>query len=104
MSSKLPKGIIGWGSGGPGRAQIIAPLLESEMGLSAGTASVYPPRARYSVSSGAPITPESVLELVRQELGIVKNPITKCQHCGQWGAVFCACPKCGAPIDPSPEG
>ena len=28
------------------------------------------------------------------------KPIVKCAHCGQWGAVMCACPQCGAPIDP----
>jgi hypothetical protein len=25
--------------------------------------------------------------------------IKKCGHCGQWGAVQCACRSCGAPID-----
>jgi hypothetical protein len=26
--------------------------------------------------------------------------IVKCRHCGQYGAVKCPCPMCGAPIDP----
>ena len=34
----------------------------------------------------ASLAPERVLE--------------KCGHCGQWGAIMCACRYCGAPIDP----
>lgn len=25
--------------------------------------------------------------------------VVKCKHCGQWGARFCECKKCGAPIE-----
>ena len=25
--------------------------------------------------------------------------VIKCKHCGQWGARFCECRKCGAPIE-----
>jgi uncharacterized Fe-S radical SAM superfamily protein PflX len=39
-----------------------------------------------AVSKLQTIYPEKVLE--------------KCTYCGQWGAVQCACPACGAPIDP----
>ena len=46
------------------------------------------------------ITIGSIVDATKAELGYIKNPLTKCQHCGQWGAVYCACIKCGAPIDP----
>lgn len=29
----------------------------------------------------------------------IKSAVTKCAHCGQWGAVRCECKYCGAPID-----
>lgn len=45
-----------------------------------------------------PIT--SIVDVVRRELGYVEKPLVKCRHCGQWGAVYCACAHCGAPIDP----
>ena len=45
----------------------------------------------------------SIVEAVKSSLGYLKNPITKCQHCGQYGAAFCACVKCGAPIDPNED-
>lgn len=25
--------------------------------------------------------------------------VVRCAHCGQWGARFCECRKCGAPIE-----
>ena len=25
--------------------------------------------------------------------------VVACQHCGQWGARYCSCRNCGAPID-----
>lgn len=37
---------------------------------------------------------------IKDELGFYNNPLKKCQHCRQWGAVMCSCVKCGAPIDP----
>lgn len=43
----------------------------------------------------------NIVDFVKVELGFLKKPLTKCQHCGQWGAVYCACIKCGAPIDPA---
>ena len=49
-------------------------------------------------SSGATI--DNIIEAVRKSLGYVDNPLTKCRHCGQWGAVYCPCAHCGAPIDP----
>ena len=39
-------------------------------------------------------------EQIKAELGYYKDPLKKCKHCGQWGAVMCACVSCGAPIDP----
>lgn len=73
--------------------------------ISASTASIYPAPLEIRPAGDLPIrpyleTPESIIEIMEKHLGIVRNPITKCQHCGQYGAVFCACPKCGAPIDP----
>jgi hypothetical protein len=43
---------------------------------------------------------EMVNDEIKRELGYYKNPLKKCVHCGQWGAVMCECVKCGAPIDP----
>ena len=45
-------------------------------------------------------TMTSIIEAVKASLGYVDNPLTKCRHCGQWGAVYCACAHCGAPVDP----
>lgn len=41
-----------------------------------------------------------IVKSVKKELGVIDNPLRKCIYCGQWGAVHCDCPKCGAPIDP----
>lgn len=46
-------------------------------------------------------TMSDIVKMVSKELGYVKNPLAKCGHCGQWGAVYCECQKCGAPIDPA---
>jgi hypothetical protein len=43
---------------------------------------------------------DTLKEQIKAELGYYKNPLKKCRHCGQWGAVMCECVKCGAPIDP----
>ena len=51
-----------------------------------------------SMTARLPIT--SIVDVVRCELGYVEKPLVKCRHCGQWGAVYCACRYCGAPIDP----
>ena len=39
-----------------------------------------------------------LLEDLKKELGVVDNPMRLCGHCGQWGALYCACRYCGAPI------
>jgi hypothetical protein len=37
------------------------------------------------------------IKTVREALG--QNPvIIKCKYCGQWGAKYCACRYCGAPV------
>lgn len=41
-----------------------------------------------------------LIGMVRKELGYMVRVLEKCSHCGQYGAVMCACPSCGAPIDP----
>lgn len=43
--------------------------------------------------------PARLIAQIKKELGI-DRVLEKCTHCGQWGAVMCACPHCGAPIDP----
>ena len=45
------------------------------------------------------ITIDSIVESVKKSMGL-DRVLEKCGHCGQWGAVMCACPQCGAPIDP----
>ena len=42
----------------------------------------------------------SLVDAVKKSLGYLEKPLIKCKHCGQWGAVSCACAHCGAPIDP----
>lgn len=42
-----------------------------------------------------------LIESVKQSLGYLEKPLVKCKHCGQWGAAYCACRHCGAPIDPT---
>ena len=55
----------------------------------------------YAVSpADSSTTIDNIIEAVRKSLGYVDNPLTKCRHCGQWGAVYCPCAHCGAPIDP----
>lgn len=49
---------------------------------------------------GSGDTASEIIEAVKKSLGYVDNPLTKCRHCGQWGAVYCPCAHCGAPIDP----
>jgi hypothetical protein len=29
----------------------------------------------------------------------IGKAVIRCRHCGQWGARFCECKKCGAPIE-----
>lgn len=43
---------------------------------------------------------EQVAAAVKKSLGYLEKPLVKCRHCGQWGAAYCACLQCGAPIDP----
>jgi hypothetical protein len=43
---------------------------------------------------------QSIADFVKKEIGIYDRVLEKCAHCGQWGAVMCACRTCGAPIDP----
>jgi hypothetical protein len=37
-----------------------------------------------------------VHEMYGQHCG---KAVVACQHCGQWGARYCSCRHCGAPID-----
>lgn len=46
-------------------------------------------------------TLKSIKESIKKELGYMVRVLEKCKHCGQYGAVMCACPHCGAPIDPA---
>jgi hypothetical protein len=48
----------------------------------------------------APQLLERLVEDVKKSLGYLERPLIKCRHCGQWGAAFCPCRHCGAPIDP----
>lgn len=41
----------------------------------------------------------AIVTAVKKSMGY-DRVLEKCVHCGQWGAVMCACPQCGAPIDP----
>lgn len=41
----------------------------------------------------------SIVEAVKKSMGY-ERVLEKCTYCGHWGAVMCACPQCGAPIDP----
>jgi hypothetical protein len=50
--------------------------------------------------SSAKVSMESIVEGVKKSLGYLEKPLIKCSHCGQWGAAYCACRYCGAPIDP----
>jgi len=49
---------------------------------------------------GDVISVSSIKNIIRAEMerGVAKA-IVKCQHCGMWAARFCACGKCGAPVD-----
>ncbi len=42
---------------------------------------------------------QSIVAAVKKSLGM-ERVLEKCLYCGQWGAVMCACPSCGHPIDP----
>lgn len=43
---------------------------------------------------------ETIAGEVKRIIGVYDRVLEKCGHCGQWGAVMCSCPQCGAPIDP----
>ena len=46
---------------------------------------------------GEEVSLSEFIKGVKESLG--QSPvILKCGHCGQWGAKFCACRYCGAPI------
>lgn len=45
------------------------------------------------------VTINGIADMVKRSLGYLEKPLVKCKHCGQWGAVYCACRYCGAPID-----
>lgn len=47
------------------------------------------------------VSMDSVVDMVRRSMGYLEKPLIKCRHCGQWGAAYCACRYCGAPIDPT---
>ena len=66
-------------------------------------ASISSPVMEFVVSANQVSQRLSVGDLVagiKKELGYYPQVLKKCIHCGQWGAVMCACPACGAPIDP----
>lgn len=46
---------------------------------------------------------DQIVAQVRQAMGIYDKVLAKCSHCLQYGAIMCACPHCGAPIDPPEE-
>lgn len=41
-----------------------------------------------------------LIDHIKASLGYYPEVLKKCTHCGQWGAIMCACRSCGAPIDP----
>lgn len=48
-------------------------------------------------ASGEQVDLSEFIKSVKESLG--QSPvILKCGHCGQWGAKYCACRYCGAPI------
>jgi hypothetical protein len=55
----------------------------------------------YLVPANKSISMAGLVDQLKHDMGYLRNPLTKCQHCGQWGAAYCACIKCGAPIDPA---
>lgn len=54
----------------------------------------------YYPATGEAITVASMIKLIK---GVVEEGVAvaviRCSHCGQWGARFCECRKCGAPIE-----
>ena len=54
-----------------------------------------------SVSYANQVRPsmDDIIAKVKKSLGF-ERVLEKCPACGQWGAVMCACPHCGHPIDP----
>lgn len=46
---------------------------------------------------GESVNLSEFIKNVKESLG--QSPvIVKCVHCGQWGAKYCACRYCGAPV------
>ena len=68
----------------------------NKTGLSVNPLSVNP---LFDVSNDTTLGGE-LIGKIKQALGYLEKPLVKCSHCGQWGAVYCECVKCGAPIDP----
>jgi hypothetical protein len=52
-------------------------------------------------TNAAKVSMDSLVGMVKRSLGYLEKPLVKCIHCGQWGAAYCACCHCGAPIDPA---
>lgn len=42
------------------------------------------------------VTMRQLADAIIGNMGVA---VIKCKHCGQWGARFCECRKCGAPIE-----
>ena len=64
---------------------------------------LYPSNGTSNLLKSTDITlGQSTINQIREALGLDyhKSVLRKCAHCGQYGAVQCACPHCGAPIDP----
>lgn len=54
----------------------------------------------YDYRQSAAVDIDAIAQAVKKSLGFVEKPLTKCPHCGQWGAAYCQCKHCGAPMDP----
>ena len=86
--------------------QLMNNLQESVLSRSLG--SIYAPDpnnfGRDLKISNLPISEENIqymmsqLHALKEELKPAVAVIT-CKHCGQWGARYCECRKCGAPIE-----
>jgi hypothetical protein len=53
----------------------------------------------FLVSDGVTTGRVTMKQIADTLVGNMGVAVIRCKHCGQWGARFCECRKCGGPIE-----
>jgi len=68
------------------------------LNTTASTSTTYDTSARAWVDNSTEGLEESIIRKLK-EIYEPAKAVIKCSSCGQWGARYCECVKCGAPIE-----